>query len=72
MKMILNMGVLIPTLGFPGSTSHKEPACQCRGLKRHRFDPWAGKIPWSRTWQPTSGFLPGESHGQWSLVGYSP
>ena len=35
-------------------------------------DPWVGKIPWRREWQPTPGFLPGKSHGQWSLVGYSP
>ena len=26
-----------------------------------RFSPWAGKIPWRRTWQPTPVFLPGES-----------
>ena len=31
-----------------------------------------GKIPWRRTWQPTLVFLPGESHRQRSLVGYSP
>ena len=30
------------------------------------------KIPWRRKWQPTSVFLPGKSHGQRSLVGYSP
>ena len=36
------------------------------------FDPWVGKIPWRRAWQPTPVFLPGESHGQRSLVGYSP
>ena len=36
------------------------------------FDPWLGKIPWSRKWQPTPVFLPGEFHGQRSLVGYSP
>ena len=34
--------------------------------------PWVGKIPWRRKWQPTPVFLPGESHGQRSLVGYSP
>ena len=34
--------------------------------------PWVGKIPWRREWQPTPVFLPGESHGQRSLVGYSP
>ena len=39
---------------------------------RLRFDPWVGKIPWRRKWQPTPVFLPGESHGQRSLVGYSP
>ena len=36
------------------------------------FDPWVRKIPWRREWQPTSVFLPGKSHGQRSLVGYSP
>ena len=40
--------------------------------KRHGFDPWVGKIPWRRTWQPTPVFLPGKSHGRRSLVGYSP
>ena len=54
--------------GFPGGTSGKESAPQCR---RHGFDPWVRKIPWSRKWQPTSVFLPGKSHGQRSLVGYS-
>ena len=34
--------------------------------------PWVGKIPWRRAWQTTSGFLPGKSHGQRSLLGYSP
>ena len=37
-----------------------------------RFDPWIGKIPWRRKWQPTPVFWPGESHGQRSLMGYSP
>ena len=45
-------------------TRSKEPACQCRRCKRCRFNPWVGKIPWRRAWQPTPGFLPGESHGQ--------
>ena len=35
-------------------------------------DPWVRKIPWRRKWQPTSVFLPGKSHGQRSLAGYSP
>ena len=40
--------------------------------RRLRFDPGVQKIMWSRRWQPTSGFLPGKSHGQRSLAGYSP
>ena len=46
--------------------SGKEPACQRR---RCGFDPWVRKIPWRREWQPTPVFLPGECHGQRSLVG---
>ena len=38
-------------LGFPGSTSGKEPACQCRRQKRWGFDPWVGKVPWRRILQ---------------------
>ena len=57
--------------GFLGGTSGKEPACQCRRHKRCGFDPWIRKNPWRRTWQSTPVFLPGESHGQRSLVGYS-
>ena len=59
-------------MGLLGGASDKEPACQCRRHKRLGFYPWMGKIPWRRAWQPTPGFLPGESHWQRSLVGYSP
>ena len=37
-----------------------------------QFDPWVGKIPWRRQWQPTPVLLPGKSHGRRSLVGCSP
>ena len=59
--------------GFSGGASGKKknPACQCRRHKRHGFDPWVGKIPWRRAWQPISILLPGEAHGQRSLAGYS-
>ena len=40
--------------------------------KKPGFDPWVGKIPWRRKWQFTPGLLPGKSHGQRSLVCYSP
>ena len=36
------------------------------------FDPWVGKIPWRRAWPPGPVLRPGDSHGQRSLVGYSP
>ena len=36
------------------------------------FNPWVGKIPWRRAWQPTPVFFPGESHGQKILEVYSP
>ena len=41
-------------------------------LERPGFDPWVGKIPWKRKWQPTPVLLLGKSHGQRSLIGYSP
>ena len=44
----------------------------CLLCRRPTIDPWVRKIPWKREWQPTPLFLPGESHGQRSLVGYSP
>ena len=47
----------------------KESTCQCRGCG---FDPWVRKIPWGRKWQSTPVFLPGKSHRQRSLAGYSP
>ena len=36
------------------------------------MDPWVRKIPWRTKWQPAPVFLPGKSHGQRNLVGYSP
>ena len=54
--------------GFPGSSVSKESAYKARDGS----NPWVQKIPLRREWQPTLVFLPGESHGQRSLVGYSP
>ena len=47
----------------------KKSACPCW---RRGFDPWVRKIPWRRKKQPTPIFLPGEFHGQRSLMSYSP
>ena len=44
---------------------------QCWRHRRCGFDPWVGKIPWSKKWQSTPVFLPGKSHGK-SLEGYGP
>ena len=56
-----SLTIIYNFLGFPGGTSGKEHACQCRRHKRLGFDPLVGKIPWRRAWQPTPVFLPGES-----------
>ena len=58
-------------LGFPGGASGKEPACRCGRHKRREFDPWAGKIPWSRKWQPTQYSCLGNpmDRGDWSPRG---
>ena len=58
--------------GLPTWRSGKEPACQRRRCQRWGLHPWVGKILWRRKWEPTPVFLPGASHGQRSLVGYSP
>ena len=62
----LNKGIKeMDKLWLPRWLSGKESAC-------HRVDPWVRKIPWRRKWQSTPVFSPGKSHGQRSLVGYSP
>ena len=48
----------------------KNPPADAEDI-RDKFDPWVRKIPWRRAWQPIPVFLPGESHAQRSLVGYS-
>ena len=58
--------------GLPRPHSGQEPACQCRRCARCGFDPWVGKIPWSRKWHPSPIFLLGKSHRQRSLTDYSP
>ena len=56
-------------LGFPGGSDGKESACNAG---RPGFNPWVGKIPLRREWQPTPVFLPGEFHGQSGPAGYGP
>ena len=54
--------------GLPWWLSGKESSCQCRWC---RFDPWFGKMPWKKKWQPTPVFLPRKSNRQ-RMLGYSP
>ena len=61
-----------PPQGLPRWLSTKESTCQCRRYRRLGFDPWVGKMPWHRKWQPTPTFLTGKSCGWESLVSYSP
>ena len=61
--------------GVPGASAIKNlPVIQetCRRHKRLRFESWVRKTLWSKKWQLTPVFSPGESHGQISLAGYSP
>ena len=59
---------LTVTWALPVAQMVKNPPA----MRETGFDPWVGKSPWRREWQPTPGFWPGESHGQRSLAGYSP
>ena len=61
----LSLWISYMYIGLPWWLSGQESTCQY-------FEPWVGKIPWRRRWQSTLVFLPGKSHGQRSLVSYSP
>ena len=53
-------------MGFPGSSVGKESACNAGDLGLI-----PGSIPWRKAWQRIPVFLPGDSHGQRSLAGYT-
>ena len=62
---------------FVGTQEHwwhsgKDSSSHCRRYKRQGFDPWLGKIPWRRKWQPIPVFFTGKFHWQRSLAGSSP
>ena len=68
-KIIVQKDTCNIIFGLPYWLSGKQSACQCRSRV---VNPWVGKILQRRKWEPTPVFLPGESHGQRNLVGYSP
>ena len=57
---------------FPDGTVVKNPPANAGDVGDVVSITWVGKVPWRRKWQPTPVFLPGESYGQKSVVGYSP
>ena len=60
--------------GFPGGASGKEPACQHRRPNRLGSNPWVGKIPWRRVWQPLqySCLENPMDRGDWWAIVHSP
>ena len=68
----LTLPLLYSSWGFPGGAVVKNPSAKAGDIRDYGFNPWVRKIPWRRTQQPTPVFLPGKSHGQRSLAGYSP
>ena len=68
----VNVNRNMSTLGFPGGTKGKEPACQCRRHKRCGFDPGAGRSPEGGHGNPSQYSCLENPHGQRSLVGNSP
>ena len=64
------INIYAPNIGFPRGLVSKEPACQRRRRRRFGFDPWSEDF-WRRAWELIPVFLPGSSHGQRSLAGYS-
>ena len=67
-QVIYKCVVYIQGASFAGQLVKNLPNQECR---RPGFNSHVRKIPWRRKWQPTPVFLPGESHGQRSLAGYS-
>ena len=67
-EVVIKTRSISPLVQFP---SHNI-CLQCRRHKRSGLDPWIGRLPWRRAWQPTPVFLPEESHGQRSPAGNGP
>ena len=66
------MSYIVHSRVFSGCAEVKNPFANAGDTRDAGSIPRWGKIPWRRTWQPTPVFLPGKSHGQRRLVGYSP
>ena len=71
MSLLFNMLPRLVIIFLPDKELHSQRLKRLPAMQTG-FDPWVRKILWRRKQQPTPVFLPGESHGQRSLVGYSP
>ena len=60
----LSLKTIVIAIGLPRWLHGKEPTCQGKRHRGRGLDPWVGKIPWRRKWQPTPVFLPGKSLGR--------
>ena len=56
--------IWLPLSWLPRWQSDKEFSCQYRRYRKHGFNPWVRKMPWSGKWQPIPVLLPGKFHGQ--------
>ena len=67
-----NKDIVVSQLYLTSLMAQWQRLClQHRRRRRQGFDLWIRKVPWGRKWQPTPVCLPGGSHGQRSLTGYS-
>ena len=62
----------VPAKGFPGGTEVKKIHLPVQETKETRVRSLGQENRWRWKWQPTPEFLPGDSHGQRKLAGYSP
>ena len=67
-----NLAAAVIYMGSPGGTVVKNLPANAGDIRDEGLIPGSGRFPRRRAWQPTPVFLPGESHGQRSLTGYSP
>ena len=67
-----NQHFTLPFRSFQVVLVVKNPPASAGNVRDVGSIPGSERFPWMRAWQPTPAFLPGESHRQRSLAGYSP
>ena len=72
LQQVTACGWYLSQLHCPPTVISTGPWLVCLPFRQPGFDPWVRKIPWRRGWLLPPVFLPGDFHGQRSLVGFSP